>query len=280
VARSPAPDVNDEYLIYQLLVALMPATEMPNEELRERLAEYLVKALREAKRHTSWIQTNEAYERAAIGFTETLLDKLAAEPFSADTEASEPDARFAVSFRAFANVAQDRADALILARTTIRMMMPGIPDTYQGSELRDLTLVDPDNRRPVDYGRRRRLLSEAAGDASAGPDSAKLRVVSQLLQLRQKRAELFADAPYVRLSTESGADVSVIAFARGNEKTIVVAALTAPVESTRTVEVRGLTPGASYRGLYTRTTYSTDTDGSVSVDFSLEHPSEVLELLP
>jgi len=232
-----APSRNDEYAFYQTLVAIWPAgtpgtagtTEPPGEaellELSARLCEYLRKAAREAKVETSWINPNEPYEAALTGFVEAVLASAATHPFLLDFHSFHaPVARLAVYHS--------------IAQTLIKLTAPGVPDIYQGNELWTYALVDPDNRRPVDYERRRRLLDELdaiiekagrAEGASALPELCaellrapfdgrlKLFVTRRALALRKGRPALFADGDYRPLSTAGGRAEHLLAFARSGE---------------------------------------------------------------
>ncbi|MGH9152851.1 MAG: malto-oligosyltrehalose synthase, partial [Acidimicrobiales bacterium] len=168
------PDPNAEYLLYQTLVGAWPLSA-------ERAAAYMEKASKEAKVHTSWIDPDPGYDAALRAFVEGVLGD---EAFLADL------AGFVEAL-----VAPGRVNSL--AQVLVKLTAPGVPDTYQGSELWDLSLVDPDNRRPVDYGVRRRLLGQLAG---LGPEAVlaradeglpKLTVVREALQLRRRRPGAF-----------------------------------------------------------------------------------------
>ena len=209
---------NDEYLLYQSLVGAWPSSKAGHGEFPKRVAAYLQKAMREAKERTSWIAVDEAYEKHVYA----LIDR-------------------AFSSREFANVFAPfqsrvaRAGAVnSLAQTAIRLLAPGVPDTYQGSEFFDLSLVDPDNRRPVDYEARRTLLARVdagprgriVADAAADPsgDSAKLLVTTASLRLRRERPELFSRGAYLPLAAAGSHAGRVFAFARtsGDDVAIVV----------------------------------------------------------
>lgn len=147
-----APDRNDEYLLYQPLVGAWPAEAAPapipsraEHGLVERVAEYMQKAFREAKVHTSWIHEQPEYGRAVARFVERTL-------------AGRTAARFLASFVPFQRQIAQIGMLNSLAQLVLKLASPGVPDFYQGSELWDLSLVDPDNRRPVDYARRKVLL--------------------------------------------------------------------------------------------------------------------------
>ncbi|HKJ76481.1 MAG TPA: malto-oligosyltrehalose synthase, partial [Gammaproteobacteria bacterium] len=211
----PAPSANDEYLFYQTLAGAWPMAEPDDEGLaqfRGRIREYLLKAVREAKLHTSWVHPNEEYEEAVAGFVERVLATPNRNAFLADfLPFQQRIARFGVLNG--------------LAQTLLRLTAPGVPDTYQGSELWDLNLVDPDNRRPVDYGRRRALLDSlreqnpAPRDLLAGFEDGriKLDLVRRTLGLRRARPGLFRDGDYIALECHGDNADHLCAFARRHE---------------------------------------------------------------
>src|SRR5207245_2170885 len=153
VGGALAPDPNEEYLLYQTLVGAWPFDSAQGgplgggEGFVERICAYMTKALRESKVHTSWLSPDEEYEDAVQRFVRAILDPRRAAPF----------------LDAFAPLQARVAELGIyngLAQLLIKMTAPGIPDFYQGTELWDLNLVDPDNRRPADYARRCQLLKD------------------------------------------------------------------------------------------------------------------------
>ena len=178
-------------------------------------------ATREAKAHTSWTSPNETYDETLRAFIESSMADRA---FTGDLEA------FVAPLIAAGRVSS-------LAQTLLKLTAPGIPDVYQGSELWDLSLVDPDNRRPVDYALRRRLLAQLDGatpaEIMARMDDGlpKLWVVRQALRLRQRRPELFSSAsvyrPLAAMGDRSG---HVVAFARGEGAVTVVPRLVLRLE--------------------------------------------------
>jgi (1->4)-alpha-D-glucan 1-alpha-D-glucosylmutase len=191
-----APDRRDEWFIYQTLVGAHP---LP----LERAWPVIEKSLREAKRRTSWVRVDEAYESATRRFVESILDD---DAFVADLD------RFVASIDEFGQINA-------LSQVALRMLCPGIPDTYQGTELWDLSLVDPDNRRPVDYGERARAL--AAGHPKLG-------LIRACLHLRRRHPSAFGrDGSYAPLGV-TGIDADrLIAFARGDAAVAVVPRLPA-----------------------------------------------------
>src|SRR5262249_18120868 len=157
----PVPDANEEYLLYQTLLGawpLEPYTAAEYATFVERTQAYMLKALREAKVHTSWINPNPAYDEAVQRYVAQILDV-------------EVNAAFLDDFRAFQRRLSHYGLLNSVAQTLLKITIPGVADTYQGTELWDLSLVDPDNRRPVDYQRRHRLLRDVrAKMAATGED--------------------------------------------------------------------------------------------------------------
>ncbi len=215
-----APSRNDEYLLYQTLLGTFPGEAMDAAALdvyRGRIEAYMLKAVREAKRHTSWVNVNADYEEAMAGFVRALLGRLEANPFLDDLRLqAQPIAWFGMLNS--------------LSMTLVKLTSPGVPDFYQGNELFDLSLVDPDNRRPVDYARRRALLGEleaiAAGPAQAlsaavhalfdapGDGRAKLWLVWRALQFRRRHEALFLKGDYLPLSVSGVGTRHAVAYAR------------------------------------------------------------------
>jgi (1->4)-alpha-D-glucan 1-alpha-D-glucosylmutase len=216
-----APDSNSEYLLYQTLVALWPPPrpgrridDLPNrawrESTRERLTEYMLKAAREAKARTSWTQPDAAYERAIVDFVAAVFQPADDAPFLADVS------------RLVSLVAPIGARNA-LARIAVHLTAPGTPDVYQGDELWNASLVDPDNRRPVDFDLRVSLVAECTaaepGFGSAGAidlhdNRTKLYVTTRLLEMRRRHADLFARGAYRPLAVIGPRSRHVIAFAR------------------------------------------------------------------
>jgi len=189
--RSPLLDGSTEYLFWQTLYGTWD--DGPLSE--ERLQGYLLKATREAKRHTTWTSPDEEYEQAVATFCTAVL---------ADSAVLE-------SVRRFASRQAEFVRAATLGQKLVQLTMPGVPDVYQGTELVDLSLVDPDNRRPVDYQQRIARLKRL--DEGAKPDDLsdeKLLVTSRALRLRRQYPEAFAGS-YTPLPTSNG---HALAFAR------------------------------------------------------------------
>ena len=151
VNGQPVPSPNDEYLLYQTLVGVWPSQPLDDEvewqNFRGRIESYMLKAIREAKEHTSWINRNAEYEDAMLSFMRTLLSPGARNRFLED---------FVPFQRRLARLGVWNS----LSQTTLKLTCPGVPDTYQGNEVWDFSLVDPDNRRSVDYRLRRQVLEK------------------------------------------------------------------------------------------------------------------------
>ncbi|HYG03321.1 MAG TPA: malto-oligosyltrehalose synthase, partial [Chryseosolibacter sp.] len=218
VDEKPAPSLNDEYFIYQSLIGGMPESMLADEPFLERVAAYLTKAIREAKENSNWSAPNEAYEQACIGFVRNLFS---------------PDHGFAATFIPFVQMIRRYAEIYSLSQTLIKITAPGIPDTYQGCTLWDLSFVDPDNRRPVDYPARTRILSEIAEKEREGRPTLmdflranrnsafeKLFVTWKALSFRRQFPSLFAEGEYVSLDARG--EAFVMAYARAFENKIIV----------------------------------------------------------
>jgi (1->4)-alpha-D-glucan 1-alpha-D-glucosylmutase len=196
------PDRVDEDLVYQTLLGVWPVS-------RERIEGYLLKAMREAKRRTTWIDRNDSYERGVVQFASALVEEEAGADFRHELEA----------MLATVGPAGRRNG---LSQTVLQLTVPGVPDIYRGSEFFEHVLVDPDNRRPVDWDARREGLRHgfqgALEDDAAG--LSKQRIIARVLALRQEQSTLFERGRYEPLPT-AGAP-GVIAFARRHEERLVV----------------------------------------------------------
>ena len=230
-----APSRLDEYMIYQSLVGAWPMDLLHDVRqqapalagFRARLKQFVEKAVREAKSISSWTDPNEGYERACLAFVDAILD-------------AERDNPFLEECRKFVDRIAFPATLGGLSQTVLKCFSPGVPDVYQGSELWDLSLVDPDNRRPVDYHARRLALAglpptlaSGVGDpATAGtllarwPDGhLKLYVLRLALQLRDACPALFAAGAYDALPVRGARSPHVVAFARRHETAAAVVAV-------------------------------------------------------
>ncbi|MDH5207139.1 MAG: malto-oligosyltrehalose synthase [Burkholderiaceae bacterium] len=223
-----APCASDEYLLYQTLVGawpLEPAGDDVRRTFGERIAAYLRKAAREAKVHTSWINPSPAYEEATQALVTALLDPAADNPFLAD-------------FLPFQRAVAWFGMCNSLSQALLKLTCPGVPDFYQGNELWDFSLVDPDNRRPVDYRLRARMLADieqrfsrsdvVAADAARAlldtlPDGrAKLFLTWKVLSLRRDDEALFRDGEYVPLDVSGERAGHLCAFARRTADRVAV----------------------------------------------------------
>jgi (1->4)-alpha-D-glucan 1-alpha-D-glucosylmutase len=191
---------DDEYHFYQALIGIWPGEATP--ALVERLKAYMLKAAREAKSRTSWINPDEEYEAGLQRFVEQSLADAAFVSQVKDTVA-----RLA------------RPGMLVgLSQAAIKVASPGVPDYYQGTELWDFSLVDPDNRRPVDYGLRRKALDAVASAtpeellANLADGRAKLHVIRKGLEIRRKHPALFHGGRYTPLYADGGREDNVIAY--------------------------------------------------------------------
>ena len=206
-------------MLYQTLVGVWPfglrATDAPGlRALVERVAGWQLKALREAKLRSGWIEPNLPYEAACHGFLQRLLDPSQSAAFLAQLVGL-------VESIAAAGAANG------LAQTLLRLTTPGVPDLYQGTEFWDLSLVDPDNRRPVDY--RARSAALAGGDDAAALLAAwrdgriKQRLIARALQLREREPVLFERGRYLPLEVRGPLARHVVAFARHDGSTTALA---------------------------------------------------------
>ena len=228
-----APDRNDEYRFFQVLVGCWPpglpmAAPAPS-DLVERLKAYMLKAIREAKRHTSWLTQNEPYEHATLAYVEEVL-------------AGQTATRVLGALRPFADRIARHGLCNSLAQTVLKFTTPGVPDTYQGAEAAKFDLVDPDNRRPVPFDALQRALAELDRVRDAGPfehavrewleqwpdGRLKLHVASTLLRLRRRTPSLWIEGAYRPLTLDLSVDATAMAFARSSDagdEAIVVSGL-------------------------------------------------------
>jgi (1->4)-alpha-D-glucan 1-alpha-D-glucosylmutase len=215
VDGDPAPDRNDEYRLYQVLLgAWPPVTTAASQNFVERIAAYMLKSAREAKVHTSWLTTNQGYEDALTGFVHRILG-----------DAGGP--KFLPAFVPFQQRIASRSVVNSLAQVVLKLGSPGVPDFYQGTELWDLSLVDPDNRRPVDFTLREGVLEAGVTDPgellASWPDGRiKLYVTRAGLQLRRELPAVFVGGDYLPLQVESSVAGDAVAFARVSEADAVL----------------------------------------------------------
>ncbi len=220
-----APDRNAEYFLYQTLLGAFPFDSEEHPKFIDRVKEYIIKASREAKVYTSWQRPDEDYENAFIQFAERLLK-------------DSDDNLFLQEFRPFQRKIQHYGILNSLSQTLLKMTAPGVPDFYQGAELWDLSLVDPDNRRPINYEKRLTYLEEIRAhiekdlsgllsDLMRSPEDGRIKLflIYQVLQARRTHAELFQRGTYQKLTLSGSLKSHLIGFARelGETQVLVIA---------------------------------------------------------
>jgi (1->4)-alpha-D-glucan 1-alpha-D-glucosylmutase len=212
-----APSKNDEYLFYQTMLGIwpvMPPDAAQMQALQERLQAYMIKACREGKQHSSWLNPHTDYETALTDFIQAIL--------------SNSHSPFFASFNPFLQRLAHVGYLNTLSQTLLKLTSPGIPDVYQGTECYAFNLVDPDNRRPVAYDRHNSLLAEVRQHGNlplpwtAGDDRTKLHLIQQVLALRHQHPAVFTVGDYVPLTVGGHAANHVIAFARVHGDVCVV----------------------------------------------------------
>jgi (1->4)-alpha-D-glucan 1-alpha-D-glucosylmutase len=209
VGGDEVPSRNEEYLLYQTIVGAWPLERWSADEYTqfiERVKAYMIKAMREAKVHTRWTDPNEQYESAVTNFVAAILTETTGGEFLAAMR----DFRKRIAHVGLLNS---------LSQTLLRLAAPGVPDTYQGTEVWDFSLVDPDNRRPVDYATRASTLRELEHPPrellTSLPDGrAKLLVTTEVLKLRRALPGLFTTGGYLPLQTSGAHAANIFAFER------------------------------------------------------------------
>ncbi len=216
VNGKPAPDPNEEYYLYQILVGAYPFDLGERQEFVGRLKQHMTKALREAKQNSNWLTPNQPYEQAVSAFAEEILDSPC----------------FLDSFLPFQEKIAFYGTFNSLSHTLLKVACPGVPDFYQGTELWNLSMVDPDNRRPVNYQTRQKLLQEIANLppknaprllANYADAKAKLYMIYRLLKQRCQHKALFDGGAYVPLSIAGRRRGNVFAFIRKKGNLAVIA---------------------------------------------------------
>jgi (1->4)-alpha-D-glucan 1-alpha-D-glucosylmutase len=295
VDGEPAPERNDEYRFYQALIGVWPAADRADDELVARLEAYMIKSVKEAKLHTSWVNPDEAYESALRAFVERVLTGSHAQ-------------KFIPAFLPFQQRVARCGVVNSLAQVVLKIASPGVPDSYQGTELWDFNLVDPDNRRAVDFLRREQMLDTvdavlalpaeqrrgALGRLLVTVESGalKLLVTAAALRLRSARPDLFLDGDYVPLDVETSVDGRAIAFARSDGSGQVVLAIAPHLVAPLITEARPMPIGDIWRtsrvllpdalasltftDAFTGATHRAVTSGSASWLFV----GQVLDILP
>ncbi len=228
VGGKSAPDRNEEYLLYQTLLGAWPFEEMDqptHATFVERIQTYMQKAMKEAKTNTSWVNPKEEWDTAVRVFVERILE-------------NSPDNPFLADFRGFAAKIAHYGAFNALSQTLLKLTSPGVPDIYQGNDLWDLSLVDPDNRRPVGYARHAALLTaldqqlnHAKTDMPAflrglienkANGSIKLYLTERALRLRREQPAIFAEGSYHPLEAAGPHAAQIVAFARRHTDTEIV----------------------------------------------------------
>jgi (1->4)-alpha-D-glucan 1-alpha-D-glucosylmutase len=218
-----APDASEEYLLYQTLLGTWPMRNDAEPETAatpdyiERIQAYMAKALHEAKLNTSWIQPNKEWDTAMHDFVAKILEP-------------SPRNKFLPVFVPVAKEIARLGAINSLAQTLLKLTSPGVPDIYQGNEIWDFSLVDPDNRRPVDYKRRRELLQSITTAkshdllANWADGRIKMFLTQRVLQFRRKHAELFQRGEYLPLTASGTFAECTVSFARtlGDQWIVVI----------------------------------------------------------
>ncbi|MGA3172107.1 MAG: malto-oligosyltrehalose synthase [Chthoniobacteraceae bacterium] len=210
VEGEQAPDANEEYLIYQTLAGAWPLDGVITDEFVGRIQKYMAKAIKEAKVNSSWIQPNENWDNAVREFIAAILDTKKRNSF---LDVFQPIAEEIAQIGAINSLSQ----------LLIKLTAPGVPDIYQGDEIWDLSLVDPDNRRAVDYEKRRQMLREVRRDspeemmANWRDGRIKMFLTQKMLTYRREHFELFAKGEYLPVQSTGAYAESVFAYARRYE---------------------------------------------------------------
>ena len=212
------PEKNDEYFLYQTLVGAYPFYQSEQSLFTERIKSYLIKAVREAKIHTAWLEPDHEYEDGCLKFIEQILNT------------SKPN-EFLETFIPFQKKVAYYGIFNSLSQTLIKITSPGVPDFYQGAEMWDLNLVDPDNRRPVDFSIRESLLRNIRKEAQADllglvgtllgsreDGRIKLFLISMALKTRKQHGDIFRKGTYTPLAVSGRFRDHLIAFLREHDK--------------------------------------------------------------
>ncbi len=208
-------DPNEEYFLYQLLIGVWPQNNADVAELEQRVIAAMLKSVREAGMNSRWVFGDAGYEENICAFVRRALGSSA----------------FRASLTDFLRRIVPQAEAGSLIQTALKLTVPGVPDIYQGAEMWDHSLVDPDNRRPVDFALRAGLLPELSGGPVYVPDRPadhiKLALIATLLRLRADHPDLFTAGSYAPLQAQGAAAAAFLGFMRraGPNQLIVAAAL-------------------------------------------------------
>jgi (1->4)-alpha-D-glucan 1-alpha-D-glucosylmutase len=217
------PVPNDEYFFYQTLLGSYPFDESENESFIGRVKDYMLKSVREAKLHTAWLRPDSDYEEGFLAFVEKVLEPSDSNEFMKEFL---PFQKWVAGYGIFNSLSQ----------VLLKYTAPGVPDTYQGTELWDLSMVDPDNRRPVDYQQRISFLKDIKEKAQT--DSLKLMdellstqedgriklfLTHKVLQARNENLEVFQKGDYLPLEVSGKFKDHIVAFARSFGDTMAIA---------------------------------------------------------
>src|SRR5271156_22308 len=222
VESQEVPDRNEENFLYQTLLGAWPLQQEEMPHFRVRLEAYIIKAIREAMVHTRWTRPNTAHERAVVGFLRALVEPARGNLFLND-------------FLKFQRKVAAYGMLNGLAQVLVKMTSPGVPDIYQGCDLWDFRLVDPDNRGPVDFRHRAALLDEIEKRSKQDPlrvarellqnwhdGRIKLYLIWRILNLRRKYPRVFLDGQFLPMKTSGGRETNVIAYARRRGNTWIM----------------------------------------------------------
>jgi (1->4)-alpha-D-glucan 1-alpha-D-glucosylmutase len=200
----PTPARSDEYLLYQTLVGMWPTGSLDDNGWRdftERIERYILKAAREAKQNTTWANTSPEYEGALSAFARSILER-------------NPGNQFLADFNQFHPRIARVGELNTLSQCLLKLTSPGVPDVYQGNEAFEFSLVDPDNRRAVDYEMRRGLLAKVQGGTTPNEGDVKLYLTWKTLAVRKTEQALFREGTYAPLKASGAKSAHIVAFAR------------------------------------------------------------------
>jgi len=204
------PSKNEEYYIYQTLIGSFPFDISELDDYKKRVKQHITKALREAKMNSNWLSPNQRYEEATGAFLIEILDSSRENPFLCDFLPFQKK----IAFYGFLNS---------LSQTLIKIFSPGVPDFYQGTELWDLNLVDPDNRRPIDFDKRQKFLKKIQNMKPAKVQEllnnfedgqVKIFEIYKALGARNRNKDVFQDGDYIPLKVKGALRHHIIAFCR------------------------------------------------------------------
>ncbi|WP_025884669.1 malto-oligosyltrehalose synthase [Asaia prunellae] len=245
-SHGPSPVPADAYFIFQTLISSWPHEKSEMQAYPERLEAYLTKALRESGERTNWSHPDEAYEEACLAFARTCIT-----------------GEFHIEIATYVNRIENAAALNSLSQTLLRMTSPGVPDLYQGREGWDFSLVDPDNRRPVDYERRERMLAEGQSFEESCHEwktgRAKQALIETVLNLRLKQPDLFEKGHYKSLEATGPLATHIVAFERESSSgayLVIAPRLTMALSPNNDL--------STLHGDWASTTLPTQADGAVS----------------